>query len=62
MMQLHGRGILRILLAGQTAAVAKPIYEALVEMGYSIASPFNRSAYDALLRCLIGAAYNPRGT
>jgi hypothetical protein len=46
MMQLHGRGIHRILLAVQTVAVVKPIYEAQVEMGYSIASLFNRSAYN----------------
>ena len=45
-MQLHDRGIHRILLAGQMAAVAKPIYEAPVEMDYSIASLFNRSAYN----------------
>jgi hypothetical protein len=50
MMQLHGRGIHRILLAARMAAVAKLIYEAPEEMGYSIASLFNKSAY------------NPRGT
>ena len=46
MMQLHGRGIHRILLAAQMAAVAKLIYEAPEEMGYSIVSLFNRSAYN----------------
>jgi hypothetical protein len=46
MMQLHGRGIHRILLAAQMAAAAKPTCEARVEMGYSIASLFNRSAYN----------------
>jgi hypothetical protein len=46
MMQLHGRGIHRTLLADQMVAVAKPTCEAQVEMGYSIASLFNRSAYN----------------
>jgi hypothetical protein len=48
MMQLHGRGIHRILLAARMAAVAKLIYEAPEEMGYSIASLFNKSAYKTL--------------
>jgi hypothetical protein len=39
MMQRHGRGIHRIPRAGRTAAAARPICEARVEMAYSIASP-----------------------
>jgi hypothetical protein len=42
-MRLLGLGIHRILLAGQMAAAAKPIYAALAETGCSIASSLNKA-------------------